>query len=103
MIQLIDTQFITATEKLRCDAVTSFYDLITQSRRAGKDFTLKYFGDLAVIMKNKFGWINPGDIYIERTFVDEEGEATVLKSLPDMDKVCIRNKIYHPLIINQIT
>lgn len=102
MIQLIDTQLVTATEKFKCDAVTSFYDLITHSRQAGKEFSLKYFGDLTVIIKNKFGWVNPGDIYIERTFVDEYGEATVLKSLPDMDKVCIRNNIYHPLIINQI-
>lgn len=91
----IETNIKKAPERIRCDATESF------RLNLGKELTDPR--DLMHYMKFKTGFIEAGKDYVEHLIVDEDtGEECALNSGVVMDKVCIRNKLYPSVIINQL-
>jgi len=100
---LINTEMLTAQEDILCDAMASYYDSRRGHRSSGKELSLVFMNDIVCIVKNKFGVLKKGSLYIQRTFVDENGEALFLNSGIDMDRVAIRNNLFPKMINNQLT
>lgn len=100
---LINTEMLTAQEDILCDAMASYYDSRRAHRSSGKELSLVFMNDIVCIVKNKFGVLKKGSLYIQRTFVDENGEALFLNSGIDMDRVAIRNNLFPKMINNQLT
>lgn len=101
MYTLISTERKIATEKLRDDASASWEDWLGKTLAVGEKREYKKFGDAMIFFEGKKG-IMRGKEYIERIFVDDNGDQFYLNSLPASDKAAIRNEIYFPEILNQI-
>lgn len=97
----IGTEIKIAKEQIRCDAISSWEEWMIKEVPVGEKKELKHRDDIMKLFPNRKG-IMPGAEYIERTFVDEDGQVFILNSLPTTDKVAIRNEFYHPVILNQI-
>lgn len=100
--KLINTEILTAHEDMVCDAMASYYDSRRAHRVQGKELSLIFMNDIVCIVKNKFGVLKKGSLYIQRTFVDENAEALFLNSSIEMDKVAIRNNLFPKIINNQL-
>lgn len=98
---LISTEKKVATENTRDDAYESWADWMKKPLAVGEKREYKKFDDAMVLLSGKNG-IPPGKEYIERIFVDEDGQQYFLNSLPASDKAAINNSIYHIEILNQI-
>ncbi len=98
---LISTERKVATERLRADCYESWCDWMKKPLKVGEKREYKKYGDAMILYSGKNG-IPKGETYIERIFVDEEGQQYYLHSLPGSDKAAIANEIYFPEILNQI-
>lgn len=101
MYTLISTERKVAAEWLRCDAYGSWEDWLNIKVKSKNKAEYNNFDDFMKLYDAKKG-IHKGREYIERIFVNEEGQQYFLNSLPAADRTCIQNEIYHPEILNQI-
>lgn len=88
----------TATVNMPCDAIQSFCDFMDNS-----DFNtkIKYICDLFKVRKMK---IRPTEKYWNITFVDTEtGEQLEMNCKKGVHNLCIKRKIYAPVILNPLT
>lgn len=103
VLRLLLTETRIAEEDIKCDATEWYFDMLHANRASGKEFKLKFSGDVVVLLKNKHGLIKKGKPYIYREFFDEfDGGIYTLVAIPEMDKVCQRNNIYYNSIIKLI-
>lgn len=99
---LVHTEILVAKEKIRDDAMKSYFDRNAALRQRDLPTSLKHINDIVLIVKHKSGVIETGKEYVYREFVDENGEAFFLNSGIETDKVAIRNNFYPQIVSNQI-
>ena len=95
---LSEIKELISTENKPCDAVQSFFDFMNNIDIPTKQ---KYIYDLFKVRRMK---IQPTEPYLNITFVDTEtGEQLEMNCKKGVHNLCIKRKIYSPLILTPLT